>query len=100
MGQKSSVPATTYSPDQLPPFFPKTSKECTDSASAFFKCFHEKTLRVSALDTDAGVRALAMCKEQKAAYEVCMQKTEKVKKPKLFRVQDEYRVNNTQVKSI
>lgn len=96
MGQGNSSQLVSYPPDKMAPFFPKTSKECADSTNSFFKCLNEKTLRVSETDTEAGTRALAMCVDQKAAYEVCMQKTDKIKKPKkYFRVQEEYRLNGT-----
>lgn len=76
---KSSIP-----PDQLPDFFPRAPKECSLVSQQFFTCFHENTEKISNDDTEAGVRGLAKCLNEKTAYEKCMLNLEKKSAPKKY----------------
>lgn len=80
---------------RMPGFFPRAPADCKQPAETFFSCFTVSSVKKNELDTLAGEEGLKACKNELAAYEKCMTKTNVNKKTesKLFRVQDEYRVN-------
>lgn len=72
----------------LPDYFPRTTKSCVKIADTFFDCLFEKSKKTSPEDTDAGVRGIRDCLNQKKAYETCMLRYDpkSVKDPKRHRV--------------
>jgi hypothetical protein len=75
--------------------FPRVPKECEQVADKFFSCLHENGKQPQGVkDSEAGNKALHICKTSVLAYNSCVDKATKKKPKKLFRVPEAYRVRD------
>jgi hypothetical protein len=79
---------------KMPSFFPRAIGECRGVGADFFQCLNQNSVKESPSDADASKRGLASCQKELQNYSKCMEKIEKEKPLRKFRVQEEYRLKS------
>jgi hypothetical protein len=74
-------------PIKLPPYFPRTSKNCKDVSSSFFSCYSEESLKPENLNQPgSGNMSLKKCEKLLRDYERCMKNDKQFKQFLHYRV--------------